>query len=123
MANARKPDNVHLLEGTFQSCRHGDPSKKPKPKGKIEACPDTLSGDERLYWDKAITALDGLGLLTNADEMILSQYAVLAAEFMAEKKGFTAAKHTQLRLLQIELGMTPLARSKITVSNDEDDDF
>ena len=122
MANARKPDNLHLLQGTLQPCRHGDPDKKPKPKGKIGDPPEWMSDIAKTEWHRKKKILADAGLLFLADDMIFAQYCLLVEDLQKEQLNFTAAKHTQLRLVQMEMGMTPASRSKITIDTDDDED-
>ena len=122
MPNKRKPDNIHLLEGTFQPCRHGDPDKKAKVADKLGPAPDSLNDIARAEWNKKGRMLEKAGLLSGVDETIFAQYCMLYAEFSEQGYDFPGTKHTQLRLCQMELGMTPASRSKITVKTDDDDD-
>lgn len=123
MANKQKPDNVHLLQGTYRTTRHGEVNKKPKCKVELGDPPAWMSVEAKHEWYYARSMLDQLGLLTGADKTILAQYSVLAADFAASQELFSAAKHTQLRMCQLELGMTPAARGKITVDNPDVDEF
>ena len=123
MPNPRKPDNIHLLQGTFQPCRHGDPDKKPKVDSRLPSAPEWLPDLARKEWDEVSVKLGKANLLTGVDKTILAQYCLLAAELSEEQYKFTAAKHTQLRLCEVELGMTPKARSQITLPDDNGEEF
>ena len=124
MANKRKADNVHLLKGTFRKDRHGDPKKKPKLKTQLPETPDWLTSSALKEWKRICKVLEKAGVLTEADQTVLSQYCLLVSELQEKLEDFSAVKHTQLRLCQIELGLTPSARSRITVEpNDEGDEF
>ncbi len=124
MANTRKADNVHLLEGTFRKDRHGDPKKKPKLKLKLPAMPSWISTDAKKEWKRICKVLENAGILTEADRSTLIQYCILYADLKELQEKFTPPKHAQLRICCCELGLTPSARSKITVDNDDEgDDF
>ena len=122
MANKQAPDNVHLLKGTYRKDRHGDPDKKPKIAAKLGPAPALLNDIARAEWDKKGKMLEKAGLLSGVDETIFAQYCMLYAEFSEQGYDFPGTKHTQLRMCQMELGMTPASRSKITVKTDDDDD-
>lgn len=119
MANARKPDNIHLLQGTYKPSLHGDPETKPKPKGEIGNPPEWMPELAAEEWNRKKKILSDAGLLRLADEIIFAQYCLLVEDLQTELFKFTAAKHTQLRLLQMEMGMTPASRSKIVLESDE----
>ena len=120
MGNARKPDNVHLLQGTHQKCRHGDPADKPQVKIEVPDAPGYLSGIAKIEWEYICNTLKNSALLSKADITILAMYCELYAEFQIDPREFTAAKYTQLRLCLVELGLTPKARSQITVGKKPD---
>lgn len=124
MANKRLPDNVHKLRGTLRKDRHGDPSSKPKLKNQIPRMPTWLNANGKAEWKRITKEMKKMGIITNADRTVLAQYCQLYSELVADREEFTAAKHTQLRYCQIELGLTPSARSKITLpGGDEGNPF
>ena len=123
MANKRIPDNVHLLQGTHRKDRHGTPDKKAKLKTKLPVMPKWLPARAKTEWKRITKVLAKSGLLTEADQAVLAQYCLLYGELAEWKEDFPAAKHTQLRLCQVELGLTPSARSKITVVKDDEEEF
>lgn len=121
MANKRVTDNVHLLKGTFQPCRHGDPKKKPKVAIEYPKPPSWLSDVAKKEWGRIKQTIEKARYITLVDAVLLAQYCTLYATFVRDGEEFTAAQHTQLRLCAVELGFTPSARSRITVNNDKDD--
>jgi len=123
MANARKPDNLHLLQGTFNKSRHGDPEKKLQIIGEFPDCPAWMPSNGKREWTRIKKVMKASGVITLGDATILSQYCILVAELEVEQTEFSGAKHTQLRMCAIELGLTPVARSKITVTKEEDNEF
>ncbi|MCA9913274.1 MAG: P27 family phage terminase small subunit [Anaerolineae bacterium] len=126
MSNKRLPDNVHLLKGTHRKGRHGDPEKKPTVVQTISETPPLwLTKEAKTEWRRIIKVMLNSNVLTNADTSTLSQYCTLFGELQKQKEDFPAAKHTQLRLCAVELGLTPSARSKIVIPNgsEQEDDF
>jgi len=124
---ARKSDNVHLLNGTHRPSRHGDPDSKPKVEIKIPSPPEWLEGNALAEWKRICKVLKNSGLLSQAESAVLSQYCLLYGQLQDsvvyaddESKRFNAAQHTQLRLCCVELGLTPKARSQITVGKKKD---
>jgi len=114
MANKRKPDNVHLLSGTHRKDRHGDPREKPKVAGSITATPpEWLPEAAKVEWKRVVKLMAESGVLTSADTSTLCQYCMLFSELQTDQEEFPAARHTQLRLCAVELGLTPSARSRI----------
>jgi len=127
MANPRKPDNVHRLNGTYKPDRHGDPDTKPEWSEEAPEMPDYLDDLGRAEWERVMRDTPA-GVLTKTDVTILTQYCLLVSRLIAWAKfriecsediemgkllAFTAADHTQLRLIQQELGFTPSSRGKI----------
>lgn len=123
MANARQPDNLHLLKGTYRKDRHGDPKKKLKVNTEFPECPAWMPSNAKREWARIKKVMNASGVITLGDATILSQYCILVAELEIEQTEFSGAKHTQLRMCAIELGLTPVARSKITVPQEEDNEF
>jgi phage terminase small subunit len=115
MAQHRKPDNVLKLEGTYRADRHGDPATKLDVETEAPLMPDFLKGAGKKEWDRVAGLLKNKNLLTGLDRSILAQYCALWHEFASDHLAFTAAAHTQLRMLEQELGFTPSSRGKIVV--------
>lgn len=123
MANKRLPDNVHKLKNTLRKDRHGDPETKVKIDTKLPEPPGWIKKDARKEWCRICKVMEKVNVLTEADVSTLAQYCTLYAELLDQKEEFTAAKHTQLRLCAVELGFTPVSRSKITVGKVTGNDF
>lgn len=117
MANKRLPDNIHRMRGTLIKKRHGDPKTKPQIDPSDMPPPNHLKGDALKEWIRIVGVMEKAKVFTEADRVVLEQYCVLYAEFARLGEEFTAAKHTQLRMCAAELGLTPCARSKITVGS------
>ena len=123
MANKRLADNVHKIKGTFQKCRHGDPDAKVKIDTGLPIPPRWLGKDARFEWKRICKVMAKINVITEADASTLSQYCMLYAELKEWKDEFLAAHHTQLRLCAAELGLTPSARSKLTMTKAKENPF
>jgi len=128
MANKRKPDNVHRLNGTYNARRHGNPDTKPKWSTDAPTMPEYLDAHAQEEWRRVMREVPG-GVLTKTDTAILAQYCEMYSRFvrhcLGEDASFLAADHTQLRLIQQELGFTPSSRGKIggTPKNQDESGF
>ena len=127
MANKQRPDNVHLLKGTYRKDRHGKPEEKPQVTDTISKTPPRWFPKEaKKEWKRITKIMLSSNVLTNADTSTLSQYCLLYSELQTQLHDFPAARHTQLRLCAVELGLTPSARGRITIPNgnkEPDSDF
>ena len=112
MPNPRLTDNVHNLKGTYQPCRHGDPDDKPVWESSLPDCPKCLDRAAKKEW-KRIASIVPDGVVTLTDRGVLAQYCALWSVFEKDTSKFSSSNHTQLRMLQQELGFTPIARCKI----------
>lgn len=130
----------------------GNPGKRalnkaePKPTAKRPSCPKHLVGEARREWTRMSKQLFDLGLLTEIDRAALAGYCqawarwVQAEEEMSKKdfkmisltdSGYpvvspwmgiaTQAMKQMLRFLT-EFGMTPAARSRVTVNKESEAD-
>jgi len=120
MPQRKKPTSLHVLQGTYQKCRHEGNSDIEASVGQPEK-PDWLTGQASKEWDKTIEVLSEAGYLAKTDSMALATYCELVAEFSANPPDFPAGKLGQLRLLMADLGMTPSARAKMPVQKDDDE--
>lgn len=112
MPARRKPVALHKLAGTYRKDRHGK-IRVPNIALKPPCAPDTLSPGALKEWHRIVTVLGGADVLAETDRTILSQYCELYAQFSDDPKEFTASLHTQLRLIQAELGLTPASRENL----------
>ena len=123
MANARVPDSIHALKGTYRKDRHGDQGQKLAVDSEIPDKPDFLTEEASGEWDRVTAILYHKGLLTQLDRTILAQYCMMYGKLATEKTNMSAADHTQLRLMEQELGFTPSSRGKIAIPKGDDDDW
>lgn len=109
----RQPDNIHRLKGNYRPCRHGKVEEKPKIDSNIPDPPiflDEFAKEEFTRIGKILGAVD---VLSDLDLVILTQYAVLYSELRRDPEKFGAAKHSQLRMVIQELGLSPTSRTKL----------
>lgn len=144
MGRPPKPTHMKILEG--------NPGKRPinksepKPKATIPPCPRHLSKEAKAEWRRISKELATLGLLTAIDRAALGGYCAAYARWaQAEEamqaedfkmvevtdKGyshvnawFIVANNSlkQMRAFLTEFGMTPSARSRVTVPEAKDID-
>lgn len=126
-----RPDRVNLQE--------------PKPKKAKPKCPSYLCEDGKRIWRRTTKQLDLMGLLYEADQDIIAAYANAVLNYERATKivddlgvlvegrrdGLVSnpAVRVQrdsaqlIRQLASELGLTPSSRSRLTVQEDDGDDF
>ena len=114
MPNQRKPDNVHRLNGTYDVSRHGKPEDKPDWDDGFPEMPGCIAKDPgaEKEWEY-IKSVAPVGVIVKTDKSILTQYCLLWSELDQRGIEFGATKHGQLKLVQQELGFTPISRGKI----------
>lgn len=110
MPRPRKPTNILAFTGAFRK----DPqrararSKEPRDLGELVK-PTDLSPAESAAWDAIVLACP-CGVLKDRDTEIVRLAAVVRCELLRAPK---AALIAQYRLLLSDLGMTPVAASKV----------
>ena len=116
MGNPRKPKSLHVLEGTFKKHRHDGRDEIELPPGVPEK-PDWLNKFAAAEWDRLVPLLMDYGILSDVDGAALAVYCELYSEFKESrinpKLVFHAAKFTALRAAYTDLGLSPIARTKI----------
>ncbi len=117
---ANKPIPFTVLQGRAQkrTTRHGTEDDQVKIEPKIPTPPrvgrfQVLGRTGRKEWKRITKILSNARVLTEADRMVLTQYCALGQEFLEAPTDFSAAKHTQLRMCEVELGLTPSARMRL----------
>jgi len=138
---ARKPTQLKIIQGNpgHQKLTHAE----PKPTPVAPTCPSGLKGEAKREWRRIVPELERLGLLTLVDRAALASYcqawgrAVSAEKVLAEKglvketpNGYLqqrpevsiAFKSWQaVRAFAAEFGLTPSARSRLSVQKPEDE--
>jgi P27 family predicted phage terminase small subunit len=138
----RKPIPTHLkiLSGKIDAY----PESEPVPKGNLYESPDWFSEDQKSAWDYAIENAPE-GLLRRLDKSILTTWVVAQdlhkqAVLEVNKRGlivkspvkgepmqnpWLAIANRQATLMMkasSELGFTPSSRSRVSISNEEQND-
>ncbi len=116
MANRKLPKNVHKLRGTHRRDRHGDSDDAPVSAGFPEAPSHVVKSPGAIdVWNEVKAAMEEADIYTSADSNKLARYCILEAAFRIDPEGFTetAARLTQLRLLENDLYLSPESRAKI----------
>src|SRR5262245_6344107 len=129
-----KPIAKHRQEGTFRPGRHAKP--KPRSDRKRPKPPPNLKHEASAAWDEICDALESLGLLSSADAALLEVAATALARLRqvriagADLTVFNGRQLNpqvrlellagqQLRLALAELGLSPVARSRLGIVDDE----
>ena len=115
MPNLRKPNEVHLMNGTYRADRHGKLGGELKITEPIPNPPDWLDRDAVVEWMKVVGILSKYNMLKATDEACLALYCSLYSQLMRLRDTFPANKMVQLRAVMNDLGLTPASRSKIKV--------
>lgn len=146
MAGRRpKPTNIKLVEGNPGKRKIN--RNEPKPAKEIPSCPAHLSDVAKVAWGKLTVLLDGMGVLTVADSLALERLCDCYADILdcqekiakdgrvyktVDAQGNTLIKgnpavgqlraaDAQFKSYLVEFGLTPAARTKITVNNDDNE--
>ena len=147
----RRPKPTHLKIVSGNPGKRALNKREPKPRREIPSCPAHLSDTSKVAWGRLVEMLDRLGILTEADALALERlcdcYAdILACRELIERDGRTyttvtaqgdtlikgnpavaqlRAADAQFKSYLVEFGLTPAARSKVQVVDDEEqgDDF
>lgn len=144
MSKGRKriPDHLKVVRGTDRADRRND--EAPTPAQVRPPMPATLTDTAQANWDRFCTVLEGMGVLTIADEFALEQlveaysdwrqaHEVIAAEgthYETEgASGLMIRAHPAVAMrsdgarrfqsLMSEFGLTPASRSKVSVAQGE----
>jgi len=130
-----KPTRLKLIQGTYRSDRAS--SNEPAPEAVAPKCPTFLKGEARREWKRVSDELESLGLLSRIDRGALAAYCTAWATFVEADKiirtegmtfvtqkgyhqqrpevGIRSRAMDQMRAFMSEFGMTPAARTKISV--------
>ena len=118
MTRRRLPDNVHHMQGSYRSDRHGQkggsdielPDSYPEMPQFLEDHPRA-----KTVWVEIQKIMEPTGLYTSADALIVARFCVMQAEYLACPAKFTAAEARELRALESQLYLNPEARQKLGV--------
>lgn len=119
MPRPRKPNNVHVLQGTYRRDKHG-PKTAPVPQEAPEK-PDWLSAQAASEWDRVVPLLNAAGFLAVTDGDVLATYCELYAEFKMCPQAMQTSRVALMRTILHELGMTPGSRDKVSQAQSKSD--
>ena len=117
MANIRKPNHLHVLEGTYRADRHGPideglgDTKNPLPD--MPHPPDTLCEEGKMEWWRVVSILQPYGVIKATDFGAMLCYCALFGQLVRDPKNINVALCSQLRGCMNDLGLTPVSRAKI----------
>jgi P27 family predicted phage terminase small subunit len=140
---APKPTHLKVVRGERKDRIN---SKEPKPKKSKPKCPTWVSKDAKAIWKRTADQLEAMGLLYEADQDILTSYAIAVVTYkqatqLVDQQGVLIEgrrdglvtnpavrvqrdQATLIRMLASELGLTPSSRSRLKAEEAEDgDDF
>lgn len=122
----QKPPHLRLVDGTHRTTRHGDAGEVQKSVSESAAAfgpltlPKYLKRHARDAWARYIAPA---GWLDAAREPAAILFCELWAEFRTAPASFPAAKHTQLRGLMADLGLSDERRRSVQAADDPDEFF
>ena len=121
MANKAKPINIHKLNGTFRKDRHGNPGETLEDADipDLPEAPIWLTGVARAEWDRLVGIMAKSKVFRATDLGVLAgycqQFSIIATA--PDPSEVKAAVWSSLRMYALELGLTPVARSKLGTGN------
>ena len=111
MPRPRQSNAAHKFAGTYNIADHG-PDKVTLPAGAPRP-PDWLPEEVAEEFNRIVASLIPLGVLAKADTTVLVQIAALTMKMKRDVYEFNASDHSQLRMLQKEVGLSPLSRNSV----------
>lgn len=125
---ARKPDEQHILAGTFRADRHGDPSTSIVAEG-LPVRPRNLQGAARKVWDAVVPKIIEMGTAKEIDSDSLATYcrmvvirdeivaAVLLMEVMDDRRAKLSREvkdyEGMIDKLRQQFGIGAMSRSRL----------
>ncbi len=141
---AKKPTNLKMLDGGAKTHPERINKNEPKPELTIPDMPDWLSKDAKAEWERFAGELHKIGCISVIDRTAFAAYCQSfsrwkAMEEVIQKGGFflragngTLIPHPavgmantsqkQMQSFMSEFGMTPVARSRISVDKQPEKD-
>ena len=115
MPNKPVAANVHRMRGTYRHRRHND-SEQPQPDALKARCPAWMNADGRKEWRRVLPALVQHKVLSETDLAVFTTYCQEWGKYVeGERIGepLPAARVTAMRMLMVEIGLTPSARTRL----------
>jgi hypothetical protein len=126
MARPRKPTVELELKGAFKKDpqRRRSRENEPKPSGVLGDPPEEFRPEEKSIWLE-LASIAPPKVLTNTDrwivEMAVKIMSRLRKEGIGGRYGVQVGELAQLKACLSAMGMTPVDRSKVIVTNDPND--
>ena len=144
----RRPKPTHLKIVSGNPGKRALNKREPKPRREIPPCPTHLNDASKVAWRRLAEMLHRIGILTEADALALERlcdcYAdILACRELIGRDGRTyttvtaqgdtlikgnpavaqlRAADAQFKSYLVEFGLTPAARSKVQVADDDEEE-
>ena len=142
----RRPKPTHLKIVGGNPGKRALNKREPAPRREIPSCPAHLSDASKVAWGRLVEMLDRIGVLTECDVLALERLCdcysdILACRELVARDGRTyttttaqgdtlikgnpavnqlRAADAQFKSYLVEFGLTPAARSKVQVSDDNE---
>jgi phage terminase small subunit len=113
----RTTDAEKRASGTYRPDRARPEPKYTRARPKM---PRNLPPEARKKWQAIVPLMEHAGVLSPVHADVLEAYCRLWARFQAAPETFTAALYGQLRLLFVELGISPKSRSHVKPLEEDD---
>jgi phage terminase small subunit len=113
----RTTDSEKRSNGTFRPDRARPEPKYTRARPKM---PANLPPEARKKWRAIVPLMERAGVLSPVHADVLEAYCRLWARYQAAPDTFTAALYGQLRLLFVELGVSPKSRSHVRPLEEDD---
>jgi len=127
MPNIRKPNAIHKVNGTYRPDRHGAHGTTLDDQGlpSLPPPPTWLHPIGVMEWRRVVEILEPFNLLKATDYGILLGYCTLFAHMaVTDAEEVKTTLFAQFRGYCNDLGLTPVARSKVHIESgkSKDDD-
>jgi hypothetical protein len=123
LAANRKPLELHLLDGTLRTTRHGNAAKaqrvveRTKKRLGLPVMPENFTGEAKAAWERYIVPAFWLD---RSREPAAIAFCKLWQRFMEDPDEFTPNRHSTLLKYMADLGLTK-ERNRIANGKEEED--
>jgi hypothetical protein len=120
MGRPRKPTSLHVVQGTGRKSRMEKRSGEPKITASVGAPPEFIAGDpvtlEAWQWAAALPQVNA------SHRPVVEHFCVLYKRFrqdVADERVMSASERQTYHSIQMQLGATPAAQSKVSAPQEE----
>lgn len=114
MPRPRKPTKVLEAKGAFRKDPQRRRDGEPEVREPLGAVPGDLNALQVKAWQE-IVSFAPMGVLTQADRLVVEMAACLLAEYREDRGGFSGQKLGRLEAMLGKFGMTPSDRAKLSI--------